>query len=160
MPLEFGVWRLDHALKSVEFSQLDIESRLEDILDKNISIASPNWCSTKVFHFDARVEVGSDPATNLVAIHRRHGLQHPHAGTADNCYVHGRWWLIGFTLLSSSGIGRSLFARTVDAAHGAGLKHIDATIGADSEPALAYYRAMGFVPYRETDGAIPHRYDL
>ncbi|NLW09022.1 MAG: DUF91 domain-containing protein [Firmicutes bacterium] len=43
MPLELGVWRIDEGLKSVEFSSLDIESRLEDILDENISIASPNW---------------------------------------------------------------------------------------------------------------------
>ena len=73
------------------------------------------------------------------------------------------WGIIGTHIhpdLGRSGIGRSLFARSVAAAHAAGLRHIDATIGADSEPALAYYRAMGFVPYRETDGAIPHRYDL
>ena len=43
MPLELGVWRIDNGLKPVEFSSLDIESRLEDILDENISIASPNW---------------------------------------------------------------------------------------------------------------------
>ena len=43
MPLELGVWRIDEGLKSVEFSSLDIESRLEDMLDENISIASPNW---------------------------------------------------------------------------------------------------------------------
>ena len=43
MPLELGVWRIDRGLKPVDFSPLDIESRLEDILDKDISIASPNW---------------------------------------------------------------------------------------------------------------------
>ncbi|MFH7326120.1 hypothetical protein [Desulfurivibrio sp. C05AmB] len=43
MPLEFGVWRIDGGLKPVDFSPLDIESRLEDILDANIGIASPNW---------------------------------------------------------------------------------------------------------------------
>lgn len=43
MPLEIGVWRIDNGLKSVEFGPLDIEARLEDILDKNVSIASPNW---------------------------------------------------------------------------------------------------------------------
>lgn len=35
-----------------------------------------------------------------------------------------------------------------------------AVIGANSEGALAYYRAMGFVPYEELDGAIRHRADL
>ncbi len=43
MPLELGVWRIDDGQKPVEFAPLDIESRLEDILDENISIASPNW---------------------------------------------------------------------------------------------------------------------
>lgn len=43
MPLELGVWRIDNGLKPVEFAPLDIESRLEDILDENINIASPNW---------------------------------------------------------------------------------------------------------------------
>lgn len=43
MPLELGVWRIDNGLKSVEFGPLDTESRLEDILDQNIDIASPNW---------------------------------------------------------------------------------------------------------------------
>jgi len=32
MPLELGVWRIDNGLKSVEFSSLDIESRLDFIV--------------------------------------------------------------------------------------------------------------------------------
>lgn len=43
MPLEIGVWRIDNGLKPVEFGPLDIEVRLEDILDSDIGIASPNW---------------------------------------------------------------------------------------------------------------------
>jgi hypothetical protein len=43
MPLELGVWRIDSGLEPVDFGPLDIESRLEDILDANVSIASPNW---------------------------------------------------------------------------------------------------------------------
>ncbi|MHB0936048.1 MAG: hypothetical protein ACYC6A_06620 [Armatimonadota bacterium] len=43
MPLEIGVWRIDEGVKAVEFGPLDIEARLEDILDHDISIASPNW---------------------------------------------------------------------------------------------------------------------
>jgi hypothetical protein len=43
MPLELGVWRIDDDVVSVEFASLDIEARLEQILDKNIGIASPNW---------------------------------------------------------------------------------------------------------------------
>lgn len=43
MPLELGVWRIDGGLKPVEFGPLDIEARLEDILDQDIALASPNW---------------------------------------------------------------------------------------------------------------------
>lgn len=43
MPLELGVWRIDNGLKPIEFGPLDMESRLEDILDENVGIASPNW---------------------------------------------------------------------------------------------------------------------
>ena len=42
MPLELGVWRIDKGLKPVDFGPLDIESRLGDILDSNVSIVSPN----------------------------------------------------------------------------------------------------------------------
>jgi hypothetical protein len=44
----------------------------------------------------------------------------------------------------------------------AGLRCIDATIGADNGPGLAYYRALGFTPYRDKgDGtAIAHRFDI
>ena len=43
MPVEFGVWRIDSGINPVSFGTMDLESRLEDILDKDISIASPNW---------------------------------------------------------------------------------------------------------------------
>lgn len=43
MPLELGVWRIDSGLEPVDFGPLDVESRLEDILDANVGIASPNW---------------------------------------------------------------------------------------------------------------------
>ncbi len=43
MPLELGIWRIDGDLKRVNLSSLDQEDRLEDFLDKDISIASPNW---------------------------------------------------------------------------------------------------------------------
>ncbi len=36
MPLEFGLWRIDGDLAAVELSSLDLESRLEDILDRDI----------------------------------------------------------------------------------------------------------------------------
>ena len=43
MPLELGVWRINDGLKPVEFGALDLEARLEDILDSHISIVHPHW---------------------------------------------------------------------------------------------------------------------
>jgi hypothetical protein len=43
MPVEFGVWRIDSGINPVSFGTMDLESRLEEILEKDISIASPNW---------------------------------------------------------------------------------------------------------------------
>lgn len=73
------------------------------------------------------------------------------------------WGIIGTHIAPDagrSGIGRRLFAETLAAAKAAGLAHIDASIGEDNAPALAYYQAMGFRPYRESEGVIPHRFDL
>lgn len=73
------------------------------------------------------------------------------------------WGIIGTHIrpdVGRQGLGRRLFAESLRAAQAAGLQHIDATIGADNPPALAYYAAMGFVPYRTGDGAIPHRFDV
>lgn len=73
------------------------------------------------------------------------------------------WGIIGTHIrpdAGRSGLGRRLFATSLAAAQAAGLRHIDATIGADNSPALAYYAAMGFTPYREGGDAIPHRFDV
>ena len=43
MTLEFGIWRIDHGLQSLDFSPLEIEAHLEDILDRDITVAAPNW---------------------------------------------------------------------------------------------------------------------
>jgi RecB family endonuclease NucS len=43
MPVEFGFWRIDSGINPVSFGTMDLESRLEEILDKDITIASPNW---------------------------------------------------------------------------------------------------------------------
>ena len=64
------------------------------------------------------------------------------------------WGIIGTHIRPESGrtgIGRRLFAVTRAAAETAGLAHIEAAIGDDNEPALAYYAAMGFVPDRHDD---------
>ncbi len=73
------------------------------------------------------------------------------------------WGVIGTHIHPSAGrqgIGRRLIARSLSAAKAAGLRHIDASIAADNAPALAYYSAMGFVPYRQGGDVIPHRFDL
>lgn len=43
MSLEVGIWRIDKGLDSVKPHRLKNETRLEEILEKDISIASPNW---------------------------------------------------------------------------------------------------------------------
>ncbi|WP_211206460.1 GNAT family N-acetyltransferase [Demetria terragena] len=73
------------------------------------------------------------------------------------------WGIIGTHIhpdAGRSGLGRRLFASSLAAAQAAGLRHIDATIGADNSAALAYYSAMGFTPYRDGKDAIPHRFDV
>ena len=48
---------------------------------------------------------------------------------------------------AGKGVGRALFKATRLAAQQAGLTSIDATIRADNESGLGYYKAMGFVDY-------------
>ena len=43
MPLELGIWRIDSNLQRMQISSLELESRLEDILHQDITIAAPNW---------------------------------------------------------------------------------------------------------------------
>jgi hypothetical protein len=43
MPLELGIWRIDKDFMRLPVGSLDLEERLEDFLDKDINIASPNW---------------------------------------------------------------------------------------------------------------------
>ena len=41
MPIEVGIWRMGDTLERIEFSPVDLESRLEDMLVEDISILSP-----------------------------------------------------------------------------------------------------------------------
>jgi ribosomal protein S18 acetylase RimI-like enzyme len=73
------------------------------------------------------------------------------------------WGIIGTHIhpdAGRSGLGRRLFVKSLAAAKAAGLRHIDASIGADNSPALAYYSAMGFTPYRKGSDTIAHRFDV
>lgn len=42
MGIEIGIWRFDKELKPVEYSKMNLESRLQDILCTDVSIADPN----------------------------------------------------------------------------------------------------------------------
>src|ERR1700730_13207522 len=53
---------------------------------------------------------------------------------------------------TGGGVGRALFAETVKAAHGAGVRTIDATIRADNTGGLAFYGRMGFTDYDRLTG--------
>jgi len=58
------------------------------------------------------------------------------------------------------GIGRKLFAATLEAARAAELIAIDATIRMENAGGLAFYGGLGFVDYCERKGAQAKRYDL
>lgn len=94
------------------------------------------------------------------------GFQSLKRAWVDNPYdVPVGWGIIGTHIHSDAGrqgIGRRLFAVTRAAAEVAGLHQVDARIGADNAPGLAYYAALGFVPHRtgRGDSVIPHRYDI
>ncbi len=73
------------------------------------------------------------------------------------------WGIVGTHIRPSAarqGVGRTLFAITRQAARTAGLMHLDASIAADNDAALAYYEAMGFVTYRAPEGLVCKRFDV
>ena len=43
MPIEVGIWRMDDSPEKIEFSKMENEKRLEDVLGNDISILDPNW---------------------------------------------------------------------------------------------------------------------
>ena len=58
------------------------------------------------------------------------------------------------------GVGKALFAASLQAARSAKLLAIDATIGEDNQPALAYYEALGFRDYRRITDCVCKAYWL
>jgi ribosomal protein S18 acetylase RimI-like enzyme len=73
------------------------------------------------------------------------------------------WGIIGTHVhpeAGRSGLGRRLFVESLAAVKAAGIRHVDASIGASNAPALAYYSAMGFTPYRKSGDTIAHRLDV
>ena len=63
MPVEIGVWRIDQGVEAVHSIPLDFESRLEDMLEKDISIASPDWMI-----IGRQVKTSFDKRIDLLAI--------------------------------------------------------------------------------------------
>jgi len=63
MPLELGVWRIDKQLQPVEVVSLDMEARLEGILNQDISIVDPNWII-----IGRQVRTGFDKRIDLLAM--------------------------------------------------------------------------------------------
>lgn len=73
------------------------------------------------------------------------------------------WGIIGTYVTAGAagtGVGRALFAASLEAALAAGLDRIDATIGATNAEGLAYYEAMGFRTWRRRGTAIGKALDL
>lgn len=71
------------------------------------------------------------------------------------------WGVIGtYVKLGAGrqGIGRALFAATMQSAQRARLPSIDAMIGEHNDLGLAYYEAMGFRTYRRQPGMISKVY--
>lgn len=50
--------------------------------------------------------------------------------------------------MGGKGVGKKLFAATLNAAQTAGIRTIDATIRADNTSGLGYYKAMGFTDHK------------
>ncbi len=86
------------------------------------------------------------------------GIQILLRATEGNPYgVAPGWGIIGTHVnpkAARRGVGRKLFATTRAAAEGAGLQKIEATIGAQSRDALAYYDTMGFETYARDDAKV------
>jgi hypothetical protein len=65
MPVEFGLWRIDSSLKKIELGGFDLEERLEQILDADISVLSPNWMV-----IGRQVRTASDKYVDLLCMDR------------------------------------------------------------------------------------------
>lgn len=80
------------------------------------------------------------------------------ATAAGNPYgVAEGWGIIGTHVSPTAarrGVGKALFSATIEAAKEAGLKDIDASIGADNALGQAYYEAIGFRTYRATEDRV------
>lgn len=79
------------------------------------------------------------------------------AGEANPYDLPIGWGIIGTYVRADAarrGVGKALFAASLEAATGAGIRTIDATIGETNTSGLRYYAAMGFETYKTAPGAI------
>ena len=92
------------------------------------------------------------------------GLQSLKRASRDNPYgVTPGWGIIGTHVKPGEerrGVGRALFASTLEAAQAAGLKKIDASMAARSAEALGFYEALGFQTYRTTESQVCKCFDV
>jgi hypothetical protein len=65
VPVELGLWRIDASLKKIELGGFDLEERLEEILNADISMVSPNWMV-----IGRQVRTTSDKYVDLLCIDR------------------------------------------------------------------------------------------
>ncbi len=90
------------------------------------------------------------------------GLQSLKLAVVDNIYgVTPGWGVIGTHIhpdAARQGVGKALFAVSRQATADAGLRYVDATIGRTNAGGLAYYEAMGFRTYRETEEEFCKKY--
>ncbi len=72
MPIDTGVWRIDGDVRRIHPQPLDFEKRLEDILDRDITIASPNWLvigrQVSTAHGKFIDLLAMDPDGNLIVV--------------------------------------------------------------------------------------------
>jgi|TARA_B110000908_G_scaffold55223_1_gene67296 ribosomal protein S18 acetylase RimI-like enzyme len=92
------------------------------------------------------------------------GLQILKIASQENVYgVTQGWGIIGTHVAPNAaprGVGKTLFAATLEAAINTGLQKIDATIGAINIDGLAYYEAIGFQTYNTPNGKVCKCYTL
>jgi len=92
------------------------------------------------------------------------GLQILKMATESNIYgVAQGWGIIGTHVKPNAarrGVGRTLFAATLNAAKIAGLHKIDASIADTNVDGLTYYDAMGFCTYRTPKGKVCKFYEV
>ena len=65
MPVELGLWRIDASLRKIELGGFDLEERLEEILNADISMVNPNWMV-----IGRQVRTASDKYVDLLCIDR------------------------------------------------------------------------------------------